>query len=77
MRILADHARGGAGDPHVVVLVEVAAVEARVEIAQVAPGMDHVAVGIDLNHRGRHAARVQVSGKHVLAVKKEDVVLGV
>src|SRR5215831_2350002 len=37
VRILPHHAGWRTGDPHVVVLVEVAAVEARIEIAEVTP----------------------------------------
>ena len=89
MGIFLDHAARRARDPDVVVLVEVAGVQAVLggTVAQsgdgaldeigIAPGMDHRACGIELDHQRRQPAGVQVSIQHVLAIEQQHVVLGV
>ena len=52
-------------------------VEARLEKICIAPGVDHVARGIDLDDRRRHVPGVQLSFDDVLPVQDEHGVLGI
>src|SRR6266850_4784371 len=60
VRIFLHHAGWSASDPHVVVLIEVTAVEACFEKLGIAPRINHVARGINLNYERSHAPGVQV-----------------
>ena len=77
VRVFLHHAGRGARDPDVVVLVEVAGVQPRIEQLRVAPGIDDVAVRIELDDRRRESSRVQLAVEHVLPVEDEHVVLRV
>src|SRR6267142_5565298 len=77
VRIFLHHAVWSASDPHVVVLIEVTAVEACFEKLGIAPRINHVARGINLNYERSHAPGVQVDVQDILPIEDEYVVLAI
>ena len=90
MGIFLNHAGRGARDPHIVVRVEMTAVEARhrgggsrrcfdgfIEQLGISPGVDHFAGGIELDQGRRQAAGVQLALHDVLPIEDEHMILGI
>src|SRR5262252_10609745 len=69
-------AGGSCRDPEIVVLVEVATVQARVEKLRVTPRVDNVAGGVELDDRRGQAPRMKLRFQNILPVENDHVVLG-
>ena len=67
----------GALATHTFCLVEMTAVQARIRKLGIAPRMDHIAVGIELDHRRSQASGIELAIEHVLPVEVQHVVLGI
>ena len=77
MRVFLHHAGWGARDPDVVVAVHVAGMESWIEQLQITPGIDHVALRVELDDGRRQSSGAQLAVEHVLSIEDEHVTLSV
>src|SRR4029077_40726 len=75
--VFLNHAGRRTRYPEIVVFVDETTVQAGVEHAQIAPGISHVARGIQLDDRRSQMPRIQVSLQHVLPIQEKYMVLGI